>query len=70
MTDTVIIAILASVPPTIMALATFIQAWRMHKNVNSKMDKFLQLTAKSAHAEGVKQGESLKHRRESVKDIT
>lgn len=55
--DSVLIAILASVPPTIMALATFIQAWRMHKAVNSKMDRFLQLTADASRAEGVKEGE-------------
>lgn len=56
--DSVLVALLASVPPTIMALATFIQAWRMHKAVNSKMDRFLKLTADSSRAEGVKEGEA------------
>lgn len=62
MSETALIAILASVPPTIMALATFIQAWRMHKAVNSKMDRFLKLTADSSRAAGVKEGRASRNK--------
>lgn len=58
MSESILIAILASVPPTIAALATFIQAWRIHRAFNSKMDRFLQLTADASHAAGVKEGEA------------
>jgi len=51
-------ALAAGIPATVMAAATFVQAWRAHKAFNSKMDRFLKLTAESSRAEGVREGEA------------
>lgn len=64
MSDAVIIAILASIPPTLMAAAAFWQGRRVHKELNSRLTQWkletLQATVASnaaSKAEGVKEGE-------------
>lgn len=60
MTDAIIIAILASLPPTILALAALLASLRglkkveaVHKATNSMHDALVALTDKEAHARGV-----------------
>lgn len=63
MSDLVLAAIIASTPPTIVALGGVVlgllnrfQLKEVHTAVNSKMDKMLALTASASHAEGVAEG--------------
>ncbi len=50
----IILAAIAAIAPTILGIATLIQGIRTHRTFNSKMDKMLELTAKSSFAEGAK----------------
>jgi len=52
--DSIIIAVIASIPPTIVGIATLIQGLRTHATFNSKMDAMLRLTETAAFAAGEK----------------
>ncbi len=47
----VVIAGIAALPPTLLALATLVTALRTHKAVNSKMTELLEATKRQAAAE-------------------
>lgn len=49
--QTVIIAGIAAVPPTLMASAALWQAIKTHKSVNSRMDELLKAATEAARAE-------------------
>ncbi len=62
MSDGVVIAIVASVAPTLAALATLVVGIRnsrkiehVHRTVNSRLDQLVALTRVEAHAAGVKE---------------
>lgn len=61
--QTVIIASIAAVPPTIAACAAFIQAWKTHKSVNSRMDELLKAATEAATAEATVAEKSAEHGR-------
>ncbi len=50
--DAIIIACVTAVPPTLVALAAFIQAMKTHKAVNSRMDELLNVARQAAHSQG------------------
>ena len=52
MSDPVVIALIVSIAPTIMGIATFIQTVKTHKIVNSRMTELLELTRSASLAEG------------------
>jgi hypothetical protein len=54
-TDTVQIALIVAIPPTLVALGGLVQAIRTHGLVNSRMTELLDLTRKSSKAEGVQE---------------
>jgi hypothetical protein len=54
--NSIVIASILTIPPTLMGLATLIQGIRTHKTFNSKMDAMLELTEKAAFAAGQKAG--------------
>lgn len=63
MSEPVLIAFMASVPPTLLALATLVVSIKssrkveaVHKATNSLTDRLVASTALEAHAAGVKQG--------------
>lgn len=63
MSDAVIIAVLAAIPPTLMAAAAFWQGRKVHKELNSRLTQWKEETAKAtvasnaaSKAEGVKEG--------------
>lgn len=67
MSDAVLVGIVAATPPTLLALAALVTAFRngravkeVHLAVNSRLDDLVKLTRKDAHAEGVKE-EQEKH---------
>jgi len=49
----VLLALIAAIPPTLVALAAFIQAKKTHLAVNSRMTELLTLTRESSEAKGV-----------------
>lgn len=49
--QTVIIAGIAALPPTVVAAAAFVQALKTHKSVNSRMTELLEATKAQATAE-------------------
>jgi len=53
----ILVALIAAIPPTLIALAGFIAVLKGQKQIylsmNSRLDELLKLTAKSAHAEGM-----------------
>lgn len=62
MSDAVIVGIVAATPPTLLAMAALVTAFKTRNDVkqvhvlfNSRMDQFLKVTKESAHAEGVKE---------------
>lgn len=61
--DTVLVALIAGIPPTILALAAFVQGVRngnqlhdLHLEINSRLTQLLEATAKAAHSEGFAAG--------------
>lgn len=61
MTEAVQVALIVTVPPTLLALLTLRQVRVVHKIMNSRLDELVNLTRKDAHAEGVKE-EKAKHK--------
>lgn len=61
MTEAVQVALIVTVPPTLLALLTLRQVKVVHKIMNSRLDELVNLTRKDAHAEGVKE-EKAKHK--------
>lgn len=64
MNDLVLVAIIASLPPTIAALAALFKVIKVHKELNSRLSEWKAETAKAtvasnaaSKAEGVKEGE-------------
>jgi hypothetical protein len=64
MTDSVITAICASLPPTLVAFAALLRVIKVHKELNSRLTEWKDETAKAtiasnaaAKAEGVKEAE-------------
>lgn len=62
MSDAVITAIIAAVPPTLLAGLALLKAGKVekavnevHLSVNSRLDEFLKVTKTASHAEGVKE---------------
>lgn len=62
MSDIVTAALIASIPPTVVAGVALFQAFRVgravqvvHLTMNSRLDQLVALTAKSSHAAGVKE---------------
>ena len=58
--EPIIIGVIAALPPSLVGVAALLQAIKAHNAVNSKMDALLELTRKSAFAEGQKE-EKEKH---------
>lgn len=65
MSDDVKIALIVAIPPTLLALASFMVAvanllatQSTHKAVNSRLTALLELTARASHAEGVALGKT------------
>lgn len=70
MSDTVMIALLVAIPPTLVALAGLVNSIRnggklaqhaatlqaVHLQINSRMDELLAISKRAAHAEGVIEG--------------
>ena len=52
--DSIIVAAIVSLPPTLLGIATLIQGLRTHATFNSKMDAMLKLTQTAAFAAGQK----------------
>jgi hypothetical protein len=70
MTDAVQIAIIAAIPPTLVALTGVIlgflnrgQIAKVHEEVNSRMTEMLKLTRESSHAQGMKDEKQEEHDR-------
>lgn len=61
MSEAVQVALIVSVPPTLLALLTLRQVKVVHNIMNSRLDALVKLTRKDAHAEGVKE-EKEKHK--------
>lgn len=62
MSDAVLIAVLATIPPTVTALLAFIKVMSVEKSVrethlavNSRMDELLRITRESSRAEGIQE---------------
>ncbi len=62
MSDPVIIAIISAIPPTFVALLALLRSMKVekavqevHLSINSRMDKFIEITKTVSHAEGVKE---------------
>jgi len=73
MTDTVVVAMIVAVPPTLTALAGAIlgiinrqKIHEVHGEINSRMEELLALAKKSSHAEGVIEGKQLAGRSNDV----
>jgi len=49
----VILAFLAAIPPSLVALAALVQAIRTHKAVNSRMTELLEVTKRAAAGDAV-----------------
>jgi len=56
MSDTVLIAAIAAVPPTLAAIASLLYIRGLHRKINSRMDEFIVIVKKVARAEGVEEG--------------
>lgn len=63
LSDNVLIAIIAVTPPTIVSLLALLKTRKVeadvkevHLSLNSRLDKYIELTEKAAHAEGMKDG--------------
>jgi hypothetical protein len=61
--DAIVIAAIAALPPTLVALAALIQARRtraavneIHLTLNSRLSQLIEATSAAAHAEGVVAG--------------
>lgn len=68
----IIVALAASIPGVICALIAALIGWinreqikNLHLQINSKMDRLLELTAASARAEGRLEGEELERQRKA-----
>jgi len=57
----IIIGVVAALPPTLIGIATLIQQVRTHTAFNSKMDAMLELTRRAAFAEGERVEKEKKH---------
>jgi hypothetical protein len=53
-TDIIKAALIASAPPTMMALAALVKVFQIGFKVDGRLTELLELTRKSSHAEGVK----------------
>ena len=67
MSDTIVLAIIVALPPTIVSLAALVASFRgqqqtreeykqLHIKINSRMDELLDLTKASSRAEGILEG--------------
>ena len=68
MSDTVIIAAIAAIPPTLAALLALVKSIKVekavqevHLSVNSRLDQLLKSTSLASHAEGMKAERSKHH---------
>lgn len=64
MSDTIIVAIIACLPPTIVALAALLRVIKVHKELNSRLSQWREETRQAtiasnaaSKAEGVKEAE-------------
>lgn len=50
------VAIITSIPPTLVGILGYLQGRKTHKMVNSRMDELLKSSKAESKAEGVEQG--------------
>lgn len=68
MSDAVVVALIVSVPPTIVALLSWRQSRANHYLINSRMTELLQAATGQARAEGVATGEQSQRDRAAPAD--
>lgn len=68
--DKVITAIIAAVPPTIMALAAYMKASQTHDLVNSRMSELLEIARKESAAQATLDEKAAQHIRSGEAAIT
>lgn len=54
--ETIIVALIAAIPPTLMALLAWRESKRIHLTINSRMDELLSASKAESHAEGREEG--------------
>lgn len=66
--ETVIIAAIAGVPATLVALATLIKTLQTGRKVDGRLSELLELTRKSSKAEGKVEGKVEEHSEQRARD--